>query len=183
MGGNYILPEYLQHTLKYTVFESGLVFLPVGIIQMIMSPISGALIKKIGDLKLIYAGIMILVSYFVLSIQFDFETPKWLIMTSLYLRGLGIGLSFTAINHLSFKGLTGKDMGQASGISNTVRQFSGSVGVAMLTTILVVNSNSVSTLSHSAEYLEGIRTDFLFMTIAIFAAIIPLLFLKTKKND
>lgn len=183
MGGNYILPEYLQHTLGYSVYQSGIVFLPVGIIQVIMSPITGSLIKKLGDFKLIFAGMIVILSYFIISVNFGFDTPKWLIMVSLYLRGLGIGLSFTALSHLSFKGLAAEEMGQASGVASTVRQLAGSVGVAVLTMVLVINTQAVNYLDKSQNYLDGIKSDFLIMLIAIIVAFIPLLLLKIGKKS
>lgn len=182
LGGNYILPEYLQHTMNYSVYESGLVFLPVGIIQVIISPMSGALIKKFGNFRLIFAGLLVILSYFILSMNFGFDTPKWLIMLSLYLRGIGIGISFTALNHLSFKGLKSEKMGDASAISNTVRQLSGSIGVAILTSVLVTNTHIVNNLSDKQNYLDGIREDFTVMTIAIILSFIPLLILKFQKK-
>lgn len=182
MGGNYILPEYLQHSLGYTVLKSGLMFLPVGIIQVIMSPVSGVLIRKLGDLRLIYCGILILVAYFGMSIFFDQQTPFWVIMLSLYLRGLGIGLSFTALNHLSFSTLNKDQMGAASAMSNTVRQFSSSVSVALLTMILTINVHANSDLTKAGNFLKGVNYDFVFMTGIIIAAIIPLLLLEKQKK-
>jgi DHA2 family multidrug resistance protein len=57
-------------------------------------------------------------------------------MTSLYLRGLGMGLIFTPLSTLSLLTIPREKMAQASGIMNTVRQIGGSLGVALLSTIL-----------------------------------------------
>jgi len=45
-GSTFLLPLYLQNSLGYSALQAGAVFLPVGIIQGIMSPISGSLANK-----------------------------------------------------------------------------------------------------------------------------------------
>ena len=49
-GSTFLLPIYLQNTLGYTAVQAGSVFLPVGIIQAIMSPISGMGLFLTADL-------------------------------------------------------------------------------------------------------------------------------------
>jgi DHA2 family multidrug resistance protein len=57
-------------------------------------------------------------------------------MISLYFRGLGMGLMFTALSTISLIEIPREKMAQASGITNTIRQLGGSLGVAILATLL-----------------------------------------------
>lgn len=144
-GGNFLLPLYLQHVLGYSAFAAGLVFLPVGFIQGVLAPASGWIARFTGEKTLIFAGLLLFVSYFMLSSTFYDQTPKWIIMLSLYFRGLGMGLSFTPINTIIINAVPKDQITQASGISNTLRQTAGSIGIAVLTWVLI------STVSSSAE--------------------------------
>jgi len=83
----------------------------------------------------------LLVFSFFLNSQLSFLTERSFVMTSLYLRGLGMGLIFTPLSSLGLLTIPREKMAQASGISNTVRQIGGSLGVALLSTVLTTRVN------------------------------------------
>ena len=56
-GSTFLLPLYLQNSLGYTALQAGMVFLPIGIIQAVMSPISGVLSDKMNPKILSGAGL------------------------------------------------------------------------------------------------------------------------------
>jgi len=140
-GSTFLLPLYLQNSLGYTALQSGAVFLPVGIIQGLFSPISGWFSDKVSAKVPIFIGMGLLTMSFLINSNLSFLTEHSFIMTSLYLRGLGLGLIFTPLSTLSLMTIPREKMAQASGISNTVRQVGGSLGVALLSTILTARVN------------------------------------------
>ena len=140
-GSTFLLPLYLQNSLGYTALQSGAVFLPVGIIQGLFSPISGWFSDKVNAKIPIMTGMGLLVLSFYINSNLSFLTEHSYIMTSLYLRGLGMGLVFTPLSTLSLITIPREKMAQASGIMNTVRQIGGSMGVALLSTILTARVN------------------------------------------
>jgi len=140
-GSTFLIPLYLQNSMGYTALQSGAVFLPVGIIQGLMSPIAGRFSDKINAKVPGIIGIGILVFSFYLNSNLSFLTEHSFVMTSLYLRGLGLGLIFTPLSALSLSTIPRDKMAQASGISNTVRQIGGSLGVAVFSTMLTARVN------------------------------------------
>jgi DHA2 family multidrug resistance protein len=62
-------------------------------------------------------------------------------MLSLYLRGLAMGLMFTALTTVSLSEIPREKMAQASAITNSIRQLGGSLGVALLATLLTSRVN------------------------------------------
>ena len=135
-GSTFLLPVYLQTSLGYTALQAGSVFLPVGIIQGIAGPISGRLSDKINPKIPIVLGVVILALSFYLNSMLSYLTELNYIMLSLYLRGLGMGLIFTALSTISLIEIPREKMAQASAISNSIRQLGGSLGVALLATLL-----------------------------------------------
>lgn len=135
-GSTFLLPVYLQNTLGYTALQSGSVFLPVGIIQGFIAPISGRISDKINPKYPIIIGVLLMSFSFYLNSRLSFMTELHSIMFSLYIRGLGMGLMFTALNTISLIEIPREKMAQASGISNSIRQLGGSLGVAILATLL-----------------------------------------------
>ncbi|MDR2232103.1 MAG: DHA2 family efflux MFS transporter permease subunit [Tannerella sp.] len=153
-GSTFLLPLYLQNAMDYTAVQSGLVFLPVGIIQGIVSPISGRMADKMNAKIFVIIGMILFVISFLMNANLSFLTEHHYIMTSLYIRGLGMGLIFTPLNTMSLATIPKEKMAQASGISNTVRQIGGSLGVALLTTILTERVNF-----HAQIYGSAIETN------------------------
>ena len=140
-GSTFLLPLYLQNSMGYTALQSGAVFLPVGIIQGAMSPIAGIFSDKVNAKVPIFTGIALMVFSFYLNSELSFLTEHSFVMTTLYLRGLGMGLLFTPLSSLSLATISRDKMAQASGITNTVRQVGGSLGVALLSTVLTSRVN------------------------------------------
>lgn len=135
-GSTFLLPIYLQNSLGYTALQAGSVFLPVGIIQGITAPISGRISDKINPKLPIFAGVVLLAFSFYLNSKLSYLTELNFIMISLYIRGLGMGLIFTALSTISLLDIPREKMAQASAITNSIRQLGGSLGVALLATLL-----------------------------------------------
>ena len=135
-GGIFLLPLYLQNTLGYTALQSGAVFLPVGIIQGIVAPLAGIISDKINVKIPIVAGLLAFVASFFIFTKLSFLTEHNFIMISLYLRGIGMGLLFAPLSAVAISEIPRHEMAQASSLTNTIRQLGGSLGIAILATML-----------------------------------------------
>ena len=120
--------------------------LPVGVIQGVLSAVSGYLTRYVRPLLLSAAGILIMALSFWLASRFTLHTTHGHILFILYLRGFGMGLTFAPLNLFSLKNLTQQDMAAAAGISNSIKQLAGSIGIALLT---VIFSARTSTTPHT----------------------------------
>ena len=226
-GSTFLMPVYLQNSLGYTALQSGAVFLPVGIIQGIIAPISGRISDKVNPKYPIIIGVILMAVSFYLNSKLSYLTEMKFIMMSLYLRGLGMGLLFTALSTISLVEIPREKMAQASGISNSIRQLGGSLGVAILATLLTTrvsyhaqqfgskvsqtsevyqqtSKNIRSHLVHDSgstpgdaakqsqymifsnittqAYIQGINDDFLVAGLITISAVIPILFLRVRKQ-
>lgn len=151
-GSTFLLPIYLQNSLGYTALQAGSVFLPVGIIQGMMAPISGRMADKFNPKIPILIGVVLLAFSFYMNSTLSFLTERSVIMLSLYIRGFAMGLIFTPLSTISLMQIPREKMAQASGLSNTLRQLGGSIGVALLATVL---SSRVS--YHAQMYEQSIQ--------------------------
>lgn len=135
-GSIFLLPLYLQTSLDYTPFQAGAVYLPMGILQGIAGPVSGILSDRINPKLIALAGILLLGLSWYLNGFLSLYSMHSQIMFPLYLRGLGMGLTLTPLTALGLRDIKSKDMGQATGLYNVVRQIGGSFGVAIIGSIL-----------------------------------------------
>jgi DHA2 family multidrug resistance protein len=140
-GSTFLLPLYLQNSMGYTAVQAGAVFLPVGIIQGMMSPIAGKISDRFSPKIPIIIGIFVLGFSFILNSQLSYLSEHSFIMTTLYLRGFAMGIIFTPLSNLMLLTMPREKMAQASGITNTIRQLGGSLGVAIFTTMLTTRIN------------------------------------------
>jgi DHA2 family multidrug resistance protein len=70
------------------------------------------------------------------------------------IRGLGMGLLFVPLSNLTLNGLHGKDIQQASGLNNMIRQLGGSIGVAVMGVVL-----EKTTAQHYNDLISNITSD------------------------
>jgi MFS transporter, DHA2 family, multidrug resistance protein len=140
-GSTFLLPIYLQNSMGYTALQAGSVFLPVGIIQGFLAPISGRISDKMNPKIPIIIGVLLMSFSFYLNSKLSFLSEMKAIMISLYVRGVGMGFLFTALSTIALIEIPREKMAQASGISNSIRQLGGSLGVAILATLLTTRVN------------------------------------------
>lgn len=188
LGGTYLLPLYMQNGLGYTAIMAGMVFLPVGLIQGTLSTVSGIVTRYIGSIPLMITGIAVMTLSFWFASRFSAETHHSAIMTVLYLRGFGMGLTFAPLNIFSLKHLAQKDMAAAAGIANSIKQLSGSIGIALLTAIMT-SRISYHTAAHDVAgsqtdvYIAGITDDFFVVSVLTLLALSPLLLLLIHRKN
>jgi len=135
-GSTFLLPLYLQNSLGYTAYQAGLVFLPVGILQGIMSPIAGILADRGYPKVPALVGIALLAISLFMNYFLSVFSEHAQIMASLYVRGVAMGLLFTPLSALALSEVPGRKMAQASGLFNVIRQVGGSFGVAIFGALL-----------------------------------------------
>lgn len=117
----------------------------MGIIQGVAAPISGVLTDRINPKLIAIVGILLLGGSWYLNGFLSLFSMHFQIMFPIYLRGLGMGILFTPLSALALSDIKAKDMGQAPGLFNVIRQVGGSFGVAIIGTILTQR-----TLYHTA---------------------------------
>jgi len=136
MGSTFLMPMYLQGTLGYSALQSGMIFLPLGLIQGLSSPISGILGDRLNPKIPAILGIGFLTVSLYLNTLLDTNPPGWLINVPIYLRGLGFGLMFTPLQSLAIGDIPRAAMAQGSSMINLTRQIGSSFGVAIFGAIV-----------------------------------------------
>lgn len=135
-GSTFLMPLYLQNVLGYTAFQSGLVFLPVGILQALFGPISGFLYNKINPKIFVMLGIILFAESFFLNTQLSIYSEHAQIVLPMYLRGIAMGILFSPLSAMALLDIKRHELAQASGLMNVIRQVGGSFGVAILQALL-----------------------------------------------
>jgi EmrB/QacA subfamily drug resistance transporter len=131
------IPLFLQLVNGSTPTESGFQLLPMILGLMISSIVSGQLISRTGRYKIfpiIGTGLMSLGFFLFTFIQAS--TPIWYIMLGMFLVGLGLGQLMQTLTIASQNSVGPRDIGVATSSSTFFRQIGGTLGVAVLFSVL-----------------------------------------------
>lgn len=180
LGSGYALSQYLLHGLNYSAFKTGVMFIPVGIIQGCLAPVTGYFTHKYGNRIFIFFGLLIILIYLYLTSQLTQATPHWQMLGTLYLKGLGIGLSFTAITNLSLSSAKTEEIDAVSGVISTVKQLSSSYAIAFITMIILSNVNKSGVID-AEGYINANKDNFIMLSGFIMVALVALFLIKKKK--
>lgn len=131
-----MLPIYLQTLMGYTASLAGLVLAPGGVANLITMPVVGRVIHRYNPKAFVIIGILftaystLLMARFTLGV--DFGTVLW---PRIYM-GVGMGMLFIPLTTLTIAGIRKEDMGNATAVYNLIRNIGGSIGIAIVTTMV-----------------------------------------------
>ncbi len=171
------LTYFLQLTLRYSPVKTGLAFLPMIGMIIISSTVSTAvLLPRVGPRPLIPLGMLLGAGGMALLTQLTLHTHYLSgVLPGLLLLGLGLGLIFGCAINMATYGAAPEDAGVASATVNTSQQIGGSIGTALLNTIvasatasyLATHGHSVQAVAQSA--VHGINVAYI-VAVGIFIA-------------
>ena len=148
-GSVFVLPVFLQSLHGYTAQQTGMVILPGAIASAITMAVMGRLGGKIDARPLIVIGaLLFLASMYTLSTM-TLDAGQNDMFWPLILRGVGLGLLFVPLTGASMAGLPMHKLGQGTGLFNLMRQLGGSLGIAIMATML----------SHQTKVYKALLTE------------------------
>jgi EmrB/QacA subfamily drug resistance transporter len=146
-GAMLLVPIYLQNIRGYTALQSGLLLLPGAIVMGIMSPIAGALFDRIGARPLAVIGLAITVITTWGFTSLSMSTNYYHIMFLYVMRMFGMSFIMMTVMTEGLNQLPRHLASHGTAASNTARQVAGSIGTALLVTIMSTRMND-----HYGEY-------------------------------
>jgi DHA2 family multidrug resistance protein len=158
-----MLPLFLQTLMGYPALQSGIAVSPRGLGAFLTMPLIGYLTGKVDARKLIGAGFTIVgISLWQFS-GIDLEISVWSIIWPSILTGVGLSMLFVPLSTTAIGTLKQEEIGNASGIFNLMRNVGGSVGISLVTTLLVrkaqLHQNEMAAHLVPGDLEFGVRTQ------------------------
>jgi DHA2 family multidrug resistance protein len=145
-----LLPLFYQELLGYTALNAGWAVSPRGIGAILAMPIIGYLTAKIDNRWLIMTGFLL---FAISSLRFGEATlgiSQWSFIWVIIISGFGSGCVFVPLSTTTLSGLPNEEIGNAAGLYNLLRNIGGSIGIAVVNTMVIRRSQLHRTeLSHS----------------------------------
>jgi DHA2 family multidrug resistance protein len=139
-GSTALLPLFLQTLLGYPAVESGFAVSPRGVGAVISMMIIGRLIGRVDARYLITFGFVVLTFSTSLFTKINLSISQSSIIIPMLISGVAMGFVFVPLTTMTMATLPQQEIGNASGIYNLMRNTGGSIGIAIMTTLLVRNA-------------------------------------------
>jgi DHA2 family multidrug resistance protein len=131
-----ILPLFMVQVLGFETLEVGLALMPGAIATGAIMPLAGYLVGRIDPRLCIGMGLTISCLSLLVFARVPAHAGYWDLAWPQIMRGIGMGLMFIPMTTLTMSGLTTGRMAGASGLYTLIRQLGGSLGIAVLMTLL-----------------------------------------------
>ncbi|CAH1224849.1 putative multidrug resistance protein EmrY [Paenibacillus plantiphilus] len=186
-----VLPLYLQKGLALSAFSAGLVMLPGGILNGIMSPLMGALFDKYGPRWLVIPGLALVgvVLWFLTGVTTASTLSLIIVLHSCLMIGISMIMMPAQTNGLNQ--LPQSLYPDGTAIMNTLQQVAGAIGTAVAVSILTRGTDAY--LKASADpanpgelakaMTAGSQDAFMFGVIVTAAGLLVAFFLKRVRVD
>lgn len=135
----YLLVLQCQLVLGYSATEAGAVLIPSSVVFLVLSPVSGALVRRLGPRLLMSAGMVIsAVAFLWLATARGSYAAS--ILPGALLWGLGLGLTVTPLTAAVLAAVDDADLGAASAISDVAARLGGAVLTALVPVLIGVRA-------------------------------------------
>ncbi len=144
-GSVFLLAQFLQIGQGLDPLAAGLRTLPWTMAPMIVAPLAGLVVRRVGARTLIATGMALLavaLGWLALVSSVDVTYPE--LVAPFVLAGVGMGLQFAPMTTLVLNSVPPDSYGVASGTSNTVREVGVAVGIAVLASVFAANGDYAS---------------------------------------
>ena len=131
----FLLTLFLQQAQGYSALEAGVREMAWTGCTMLAAPLAGLAVGKLGTRTVLTAGLLLQIGALlgfgleIFSMGVDF--PFGYMLPFMMMAGAGMGLSFTPISHGILSSVPESAEGEASGMSNAMRELGGVFGIAI----------------------------------------------------
>jgi DHA2 family multidrug resistance protein len=135
-GAMFAVPIFAQSILRFTSEQTGLLLLPGAIASAVTMVIASRVVRRFDPRIVLTCGGLTLVSSMLWLGQLSVSTGQSQLFGPLLLRAVGTVFMFLPLNLATIGPIPRQDVAKATGFFNLTRQLGGSIGVALLSTVL-----------------------------------------------
>ena len=151
LGITFVLPVFLQEGRHISPWHNGLWVLPSGIFVIVGAQLGGRLINRFGTIQVVRAGLVIYELGLLAMLRvISLHITALELLPGLALYGLGIGFALAQLTNVVLSEIPPEGSGVASGANTTVRQVGSALGVAVIGTVL-----TVQTVNHAVQHVKS----------------------------
>jgi EmrB/QacA subfamily drug resistance transporter len=131
-GSLFFLTQYLQFVLGYSALQAGYRVAPIALVLIVVSPIAGRLVNRLGNKVLVTAGMGVVATGLWYLSTLTIASGYGHVIVSIMILGSGMALAMTPATESIMGSLPLAKAGVGSAMNDTTRQIGGALGVAIL---------------------------------------------------
>jgi len=135
-GSVFLLPLFTQQVLHWTSWQSGMAILPSSLATAIAMPIAGRFVWRLGPAPIFGVGAFVFLPSLWGMSHWTLQSGWWDLFWPQIGRGVAMGLMFSPLSVATLRALPPRDVLQGSGLYSLFRQTGGSLGIAVLATMI-----------------------------------------------
>ena len=146
---SYVLVLQFQLQLGYSAAQAGAALIPWAAVFVVISPLSGALVARVGPRWLMVSGMLTVAVAFVwLGVAAHHGASyAGAILPPVVLWGLGLGLTVTPLTAAVLAAVGDPDLGEASAINDAASRLGGVIAIAAVPAL--IGATGGSSLGHA----------------------------------
>lgn len=155
---------YMQQVLGLSPLDTGLAFLPMALMIMVVARSAGKLVTRFGVRMVLGSGLIMMTAGMLLFTRINATgSPILYVVLPGLLTAAGIGMSIVPSTIAATQGAKEGQAGLASGLVNTSRQVGGGLGLAVLITLATQRTTGLIGADHGVPQAltEGFQLAFL----------------------
>ena len=168
LSAMYLLPQFVQNGLGLTVTISGILMLPGGIINAIVSLLSGKLYDRVGAVTPARCGLVISIIGSGLMLTTTTNTTAAFVIVAHILLMIGVPLAMSPCQTNGLESLPARMSADGSTILNTMQQVWGAICTAVATGLLGAGTG----VDANAAAVAGSHLGFTFILVLAVIALI-----------
>ncbi|MDP9794295.1 EmrB/QacA subfamily drug resistance transporter [Catenuloplanes nepalensis] len=178
-GSVFLLAQFFQIVQGLDPFAAGLRTLPWTMAPMVVAPIAGLLVNRVGARTLIVLGQALLAAAILWIAAASTATVSYGELVGAFaMAGIGMGLTFAPMSTLVLASVDESQHGVASGTNNTIRELGVAVGVAVLASVF----SSQGDYASAAGFVDGLVPAITVGGLVVAAGTIIALFLPGRRT-
>ncbi|GAA2343140.1 MFS transporter [Streptomyces caniferus] len=147
MGVAFFTVFYIQSVRGYTPLQAGMLFLPLAAAQTIFAPRARLAVQRYGARAVCTFSMFVVAVTMSGMLLLDARTPIWVLEALFFLQGAGMAHIMPPATVAVMQALPREKAGSGSALNNVFRQVGGTLGVAVLGSLL------------STSYRDGIQDE------------------------
>jgi EmrB/QacA subfamily drug resistance transporter len=147
-GSFFLLTQYLQLVKGYSPLGAGVRTLPMAMTMMVAAPTSARFVERYGSRRVVTAGLTIVAIGMAVMSRSGVDTSYWYIALALVILAIGMANTMAPSTGAIMTSLPMSKAGVGSAVNDTTRELGGSLGVAVLGSLMA--SRYSTALHHRA---------------------------------
>lgn len=147
MGVAFFTVFYIQSVRGYTPLQAGMLFLPLAAAQTIFAPRARLAVQRYGARAVCTFSMFVVAVTMSGMLLLDARTPIWVLEALFFLQGAGMAHIMPPATVAVMQALPREKAGSGSALNNVFRQVGGTLGVAVLGSLL------------STSYRDGVQDE------------------------